>query len=310
MQTLPNKINTTQEFEQILDETDDPKSTLATAIISPSTTDSKFDSKETIGLGLAVVARYVRNMNGQIRVRSEIGKGTIFGIELPFEHAPEATDAAMPSSGKFLPSISEVGSAYGDSDKMISGSVLSAFTDTPLATPVDEGLVGATSFPDLIVLGSSADPMSASTDGGKFASFPPNPSLAYDTMTRKPLSILVAEDNPINAKLLDRRLDKLGHKIEIVNDGQACHDFYQLERDNVDVILMDLQVCYSSFFLFLLPFFLLPPFPFFLAPFPRLSSILSLHQNLTNPTDAPSRRSHGHQNDPPFRARSPGDEKS
>ncbi|PQE27303.1 hypothetical protein CJF32_00000274 [Rutstroemia sp. NJR-2017a WRK4] len=231
-----------QEFEQILDETDDPKSTLATAMISPSTTDSKPDSKETIGLGLAVVARYVRNMNGQIRVRSEIGKGTIFGIELPFEHAPEATDAAIPSSGKFLRSISEAGSAYGDSDKMISGSVLSAFTDTPLATPVDEGLVGATSFPDLIVLGSSADPMSASTDGGKFASFPPNPSLSYDTMTRKPLSILVAEDNPINAKLLDRRLDKLGHKIEIVNDGQACHDFYQLERHNIDVILMDLQM--------------------------------------------------------------------
>jgi hypothetical protein len=202
-------------------------------------------------------------MNGQIRVRSEIGKGTIFGIELPFEHAPEATEAAMPTSGKFLRSISEAGSAYGDSDKMISGSVLSGFTDTPLATPVDEGLVGATSFPDLVVLGSSADPMSASTDGGKYGGlFPSNPSLHYDTMTRKPLSILVAEDNPINAKLLDRRLDKLGHKIEIVNDGQACHDFYQLERNNVDVILMDLQVgFFFSFFLGLLPIFL----PFLLS---------------------------------------------
>ncbi|ESZ95078.1 PHY1, histidine kinase-group VIII protein [Sclerotinia borealis F-4128] len=38
----------------------------------------------TIGLGLAMVARVVRNMDGQLRLKSEIGKGSRFVIQLPF----------------------------------------------------------------------------------------------------------------------------------------------------------------------------------------------------------------------------------
>src|SRR3954463_6366842 len=62
-----------------------------------SVTPDSTDSNTSIGIGLAVVARYVRNMNGQIRIRSELGKGTIFGIELPFEHAP-GTPGSTPES--------------------------------------------------------------------------------------------------------------------------------------------------------------------------------------------------------------------
>lgn len=39
----------------------------------------------TLGLGLAVVARIVRNMNGQLRLKSEEGKGSRFVIQFPFE---------------------------------------------------------------------------------------------------------------------------------------------------------------------------------------------------------------------------------
>ncbi|KAI9645174.1 hypothetical protein NHQ30_005908 [Ciborinia camelliae] len=42
------------------------------------------DSNRTIGLGLAMVARIVRNMNGQLRLKSEVGKGSRFVIQLPF----------------------------------------------------------------------------------------------------------------------------------------------------------------------------------------------------------------------------------
>jgi len=38
----------------------------------------------TLGLGLAVVARTVRNMDGQLRLKSEEGKGSRFVIQLPF----------------------------------------------------------------------------------------------------------------------------------------------------------------------------------------------------------------------------------
>ncbi|RYC53830.1 hypothetical protein CHU98_g12379 [Xylaria longipes] len=39
----------------------------------------------TLGLGLAVVARILRNMDGQLRVKSEDGKGSRFVIQFPFE---------------------------------------------------------------------------------------------------------------------------------------------------------------------------------------------------------------------------------
>ena len=67
-----------QEFEQITD--DNHRSLMAD---SPG-------KKEPLSLGLAVVARYIRNLNGQIKIRSELAKGTTFDIELPFEHAPTA----------------------------------------------------------------------------------------------------------------------------------------------------------------------------------------------------------------------------
>ncbi|QSZ35902.1 hypothetical protein DSL72_007024 [Monilinia vaccinii-corymbosi] len=42
------------------------------------------DGNRTIGLGLAMVARVVRNMDGRLRLKSEVGKGSRFVIQLPF----------------------------------------------------------------------------------------------------------------------------------------------------------------------------------------------------------------------------------
>ncbi|KAK7744235.1 hypothetical protein SLS53_003756 [Cytospora paraplurivora] len=55
------------------------------------------DQARTLGLGLAMVARIVRNMDGQLRLKSEDGKGSRFVIQLPFDlppnDSPEATEA-------------------------------------------------------------------------------------------------------------------------------------------------------------------------------------------------------------------------
>ena len=54
------------------------------------------------------------------------------------------------------------------------------------------------------------------------------------------LSILLAEDNPINQKLATRLLEKRGHKITTVGNGREAVE--ALERDHFDVILMDVQM--------------------------------------------------------------------
>ncbi|KAI7544834.1 hypothetical protein KC331_g6563 [Hortaea werneckii] len=72
---------------------------------------SSKDDGRTLGLGLAVVARIIRNMNGQLRLKSEEGKGSRFVIQFPFElpdtgpkqHAIEAGSNTESTAGSATP---------------------------------------------------------------------------------------------------------------------------------------------------------------------------------------------------------------
>ncbi len=55
-----------------------------------------------------------------------------------------------------------------------------------------------------------------------------------------PLSILVAEDNVINQKVMVRLLGHLGYRADVVANGEEALD--ALERQNYDVVLMDVQM--------------------------------------------------------------------
>jgi CheY-like chemotaxis protein len=63
------------------------------------------------------------------------------------------------------------------------------------------------------------------------------------------LNILVAEDNVFTATQYTKALEKNGHKVTIVNDGEQCLQVYQtelskpefdsLEKNPFDVVLLD-----------------------------------------------------------------------
>ncbi len=55
-----------------------------------------------------------------------------------------------------------------------------------------------------------------------------------------PLSILIAEDNIVNQKLIDRILRKLGYQIDIVSDGIQVLN--SIVRKEYNVILMDIRM--------------------------------------------------------------------
>ncbi|MCA8963958.1 MAG: response regulator [Planctomycetes bacterium] len=57
---------------------------------------------------------------------------------------------------------------------------------------------------------------------------------------RRPLRILVAEDNAVNQKLIERILQRDGHSVTIAENGQVCCDL--LGRDTYDLVLMDMQM--------------------------------------------------------------------
>ena len=52
--------------------------------------------------------------------------------------------------------------------------------------------------------------------------------------------VLVAEDNRVNQEVIRRQLERLGHDVEVVGDGQAAVDAARC--GSYDVILMDLQM--------------------------------------------------------------------
>lgn len=57
---------------------------------------------------------------------------------------------------------------------------------------------------------------------------------------KRKLRILVAEDNPVNRKLLDRILTRSGHRVCFATNGREALDLYQ--RQEFDLILMDVQM--------------------------------------------------------------------
>jgi CheY-like chemotaxis protein len=56
------------------------------------------------------------------------------------------------------------------------------------------------------------------------------------------LSVLVAEDDPINSKIMKKRLEKLGHSVYMTVNGEECSSAYGEQSGGFDAILMDLQM--------------------------------------------------------------------
>ena len=54
--------------------------------------------------------------------------------------------------------------------------------------------------------------------------------------------ILVAEDDPINSKIMKKRLEKAGHEVSLTTNGEECSSAYCDNPASFDVVLMDMQV--------------------------------------------------------------------
>jgi PAS domain S-box-containing protein len=72
------------------------------------------------------------------------------------------------------------------------------------------------------------------------AAAPVPPTAAQMGEARRPLRVLLAEDNPVNQKLAVRLLEKRGHTVEIAGDGRQA--LAALARQAFDLVLMDVQM--------------------------------------------------------------------
>ncbi|RHZ55745.1 putative sensor histidine kinase/response regulator [Aspergillus thermomutatus] len=311
--------------------------------------------QRVLGLGLALVARIVRNMHGQLSVRSEEGKGSRFKISLNFPVSEDAASAkpeeppvletvepAVPiqverefmlvdskstqsggrrqSTGSNRSGGSYNSSRSGRSNRSEADRLISAMQESPLLErttsegserrgpkPVESthggaGNKHATSTQSLPILKDTSSPQQwpvtqafpfpstarttmppvspplpgqePVTDSGvpltairippadvERPPSPPNkalpsqpetsgqlPSTAEPSSAPAPdaepptLRVLVAEDDPINSKIVQKRLGKLGHTVVLTGDGKECATAFRGDSANVDVVLMDIQM--------------------------------------------------------------------
>ncbi len=65
-----------------------------------------------------------------------------------------------------------------------------------------------------------------------------SPSTSHDAL--QPLRILIVEDNPVNQKVTQQMLQKIGYRADIATNGRVALDM--LHQQRYDIVLMDLQM--------------------------------------------------------------------
>ena len=222
-----------QDFEQIMDDaegnaSDDPSS------------DVRSSKTTKIGLGLATTARFVRLNHGQISMSSAgIGKGTEVCVTLPFRKAVLGNlDRHRLTAELSLPSTESLEPLRIDSVQ----------TEDLLAIPEITELASSASSSSSLQLDTTSPSSLTSPSGSSLARYP-FPLTLQQRVPPSSLNVLIAEDNPLNSRLLDARLRRSGYNTRIAVDGQACFEIFKADTESFfNSILMDIQVGYIFYF--------------------------------------------------------------
>lgn len=228
-------------------------------------------SERVLGLGLALVARIVLNMNGQLSLKSEQGKGSCFKIRLrfPLPSDGDNNDASQTNlSRDALPNrkgcdVHHSGDTQPGADspfKQKDGDSQNAQDEEQTReSPKHACRSGDKDFP-----GGDPGPeeskflevdISLKSGESRSMSLPQTPSQERDTPQTQAqdqyqdadaqasqLHLLVAEDDPINSTIVKKRLEKFGHSVRLTTNGKECATVYRENPTCFDAVLMDLQV--------------------------------------------------------------------
>ena len=71
-------------------------------LFEPYAREVRFSARQTVGtgLGMPITKNLITQMNGEIQVDSQLGKGTVFTVVIPFQTAPEEENETEKSQGK------------------------------------------------------------------------------------------------------------------------------------------------------------------------------------------------------------------
>ncbi|KAJ5362133.1 CheY-like superfamily [Penicillium brevicompactum] len=220
-------------------------------------------TESVLGLGLALVARIVRNMNGQLSLKSEAGKGSCFKIRLEFPLPDEdsgqdqvvSPEGIKSSNERYKDEPSTCVNRKGDSFPCECGETPEFSLGEP-GVHVDVNLKSGESR----TLSLSANAVELEADNQDSQTLPsatslerPHPSQPSQSSTTPPetkpnskmnwsLHVLVAEDDPVNSTIVRKRLEKFGHTVHLTANGKECITVFKENPAAFDAVLMDLQM--------------------------------------------------------------------
>ncbi|EJU03328.1 hypothetical protein DACRYDRAFT_65545 [Dacryopinax primogenitus] len=226
---------------------------------------SRPGERNGLGLGLAVVARIVEQLGGQLRVDSKVGQGSRFSFLIPFA-LPSSDSSAGSYSDYTSRSVSPAGSgppsSRGSKGSAID-NLVEALQSDPLHPQGRTKQTGQTGQPGYFDVGGSRYPVRSikmdEFDLDKSVREPrtvelPESSTAGPSAPRRSvdlkesptagpakLRILIVEDDPINRMILHKRLVTDGHAVVNTTNGQESVEKIKSDRD-FDCILMDIQM--------------------------------------------------------------------
>ncbi|KIK69752.1 hypothetical protein GYMLUDRAFT_34142 [Collybiopsis luxurians FD-317 M1] len=230
----------------------------------------KTSSEPGVGLGLAVVARIVEQLGGQLRVRSKVDEGSQFSFLLPLSLSVTNSEVSEAGSSRGSRSNSSAGSLRTKSTNEID-SIVEALASSKIASqrssPTHSGdesqrgsargsMFGTFPVPDSQypvrpIKVPEFDAASSPRRQGSGSSLAPpriivstKATAAEDspiTSEKQNLRVLIVEDNDINRLLLAKRLRMDGHIVVNTTNGQEGLDKVISDR-NFDCILMDINM--------------------------------------------------------------------
>ncbi|KAJ5513248.1 CheY-like superfamily [Penicillium fimorum] len=235
-----------------------------------------FETESVLGLGLALVARIVRNMNGQLRLKSEEGKGSCFKIRLAFPLPGEDSqkqnsyatsnenlqderkqDTKQDTSSSPCVTNQEEGGipcecgqkSEFESEEPIMNVDVSLKTGESRNLSISGQQLDQSNQPDKPTASLPIQDPKQSSETSSDSSTTRFPTNQPQTRQRSAsptmdwnLHVLIAEDDPINRSIVQKRLEKFGHTVHMTSNGKECVSAHKANPTRFDAVLMDLQM--------------------------------------------------------------------